>query len=118
MKTDHIESVCEGVAFSVAQVRMVFHSALPVTEILNRFWYLQDNLSRLLEAVTDHPTETLEALETCPRLLADVADVLERSSKLANLRSIAAVREAGDSINSSLAEIQHLWESRAMAAAV
>ena len=116
MKTDRIERICEGVAFSVAQVRIVFCSSLPVTDILNRFWYLQDNLSRLLEAITDHPAQTLEVLESYPSLLGDVADVLERSSKLPSLRNIAAVREAGDSINSSLAKIQGLWQSRALAA--
>jgi len=118
MKTDPIEHVCEGVASSVSQVRMVFHSSLAVTEILNRFWYLQDNLFRLLEVMTDHPDETMEVLERHPTLLADVVDVLERSSRFASLRGIAAVREAGESINSSLLEIQGLRHSRAMTAAV
>jgi hypothetical protein len=87
-----------------------------VAEILDRFWGLQDNLSRLLEAITDYPAETMEALEKYPRLLTDVVDVLEFSAKLQTLRNIAAVRDAGESINTSLVEIQYLRQSRALTA--
>jgi len=97
---------------------MVFRSSLPVTDILNRFWYLQDNLSRLLEAITDHPAETMGTLGQYPSLLSDVVDVLERSAMLPDLRTIAAVRDAGESITSLVGEIQYLRQSRALAASV
>ena len=116
MQISDIERLCENVAVSVSEVRAVFRSALPVPEILDRFWSLQDNLSRLLEAITDYPVETLEALESRPRLLGDVVDVLEFSSKLPTLRNIAAVRESADSINNSLLEIQYARQARAMTA--
>src|ERR1700685_3559088 len=116
MDSSQIERLCQNVASAVAEGRTVFRSSLPVAEILNRYWALQDNLSRLLEAITDHPSETLEVLDEHPRLLTDVIDVLEFSSKLHMLKTIAAVREAGESINSSLLEIQYLKQSRALAA--
>jgi hypothetical protein len=116
MEITQIERLCQNVASSVSEVRKVFRSSLPVPEILNCFWGLQDNLSRLLEAITDDPAETVEALQRYPRLLTDVVDVLEFSAKLQTLRTIAAVREAGESINSSLVEIQYLRQSRALTA--
>ena len=116
MEDPNIERLCQNVASSVSDVRRIFRSSLPVPDILDRFWRLQDNLSRLLEAITDQTTETLGALEAHPGLLSDVVDVLEFSSKLQMLRNIAAVREAGESINSSLLEIQYLRQSRALTA--
>jgi hypothetical protein len=111
-----IESICKNVAASVNEVRRVFRSAPPVPEILNRYWGLQDNLSRLLEAMTDHPIASLEALEGFPNLLKDVVDVLAFSSKLQMLKNIPAVREAGDAINNSLLEIQYLKQARTLTA--
>lgn len=116
MEIAQIERLCQNVSASVSQVRKVFRSSLPVADILDRFWGLQDNLSRLLEAMTDHPTETMEALDSYPGLLKDVVDVLEFSAKLQTLRNIPAVRGAGDSINSSLTDIQYLRQSHAVAA--
>ena len=116
MDSSQIERLCQNVAFAVAAVRTVFRSSLPVPEVLNRYWALQDNLSRLLEAVTDQPSETLEVLEAHPGLLTDVVDVLEFSSKLQMLKGLAAVREAGESINNSLLEIQYLKQSHSLAA--
>ena len=118
METAELDSLCQNVAASVAEVRRVFRSAFPTPEILDRFWRLQDNLSRLLESITDYPMETTEALESHPGLLADVVDVLEFSSKLQSLRNVPAVREAKDSINSSLVEIQYLKQCKALAASV
>jgi len=115
METAQIEVLCENVAASVHQVRRIFRSPLPVPDILDRFWGLQDHLSRLLEALTDHPSETMQALEAHPRLLSDVVDVLEFSSKLQVLKNIPAVREAGENINSSLLDIQYLRQARALA---
>lgn len=116
MDTSHIEDLCQNVASSVAQVRSVFRSSPAVPEILDRYWGLQDNLSRLLEALTDHPDKTAEAFDSCPGLLNDVVDVLEFSLKLETVNNIAAVREASESINDSLMEIQYLKQSRALTA--
>ena len=116
MQLSDIERLCHNVAVCVAEVRAVFRSTAPVPEILDRFWCLQDNLSRLLEAISDYPVETLEALESHPWLLSDVVDVLEFSSKLQSIRNIAAVRESADAINNSLLEIQYARHARALAA--
>ncbi|HEX4750350.1 MAG TPA: hypothetical protein VH302_12470 [Bryobacteraceae bacterium] len=89
-------------------MRRVFRSSLPVPEILDRYWALQDNLSRLLEAMADYPIAALDTLEAFPNLLKDVVDVLTLSSTLQMLKNIPAVREAGDSINNTLLEIQYL----------
>lgn len=118
MDNPSIEGLCQNVASSVTAVRQVFRSAVPVPQILDRFWRLQDNLYRLLEAMTDHPAKTAEALDKYPGLLKDVVDVLEFSSKLQTFRNIPAVREASESINNSLVEIQYLRQSRAMVASV
>jgi hypothetical protein len=116
MEIAKIERLSQNVASSVSEVRKTFRSSYPVPDILDRFWRLQDNLSRLLEAAIDHPSETSEVLEHDPRLLTDVVDVLAFSAKLQNLRTIAAVREATESINNSLVEIQYLRQSRALTA--
>lgn len=116
METAEIDRLCENVASSVYEVRRIFRSPLPVPDILDRFWGLQDHLSRLLESLTDHPSETMQALDAHPRVLSDVVDVLEFSSKLQVLKNIPAVREAGENINSSLLDIQYLRQARALTA--
>jgi hypothetical protein len=116
MKSSEIDRLCQNVATAVSEVRTVFRSSLPVAEILNRFWALQDHLSRLLEAISDYAGETVEVLENYPRLLSDVVDVLEFSSKLQTLRNIAAVKESAESINGSLLSIQYARQSRALIA--
>ena len=112
------ERLCQNVASSVHDVRQAFRSATPVPKILDRFWRLQDDVYRLLEALTDSPVEAAETLRLYPSLLKDVVDVLEFTSKLQSFRNIPALREAGESINNSLLEIQYLKQSHAMAAAV
>lgn len=111
-----IEAVCESLTTSVAEARAVFGGSLPVSEILNRFWALQDNLSRLLEAVKDHPAETAQLLERYPGLLDNVADVLERSANVQTLSNLAAVRESAESIHSSLFEIHQARRARMVTA--
>jgi hypothetical protein len=116
MQISEIECLCQELTVSVSEVRTLFRSSFPVAEILDRFWALQDNLSRLLEAISDYPAETLEVLESHPRLLTDVVDVLEFLSKLPDLRQIAAVRESAEAIKNSLLEIQCARQTRAVAA--
>ena len=118
MDTSQIESICQNVADAVSEVRRVFRSTFPVPEILDRYWALQDNLSRLLEAMADYPIAAGEALEEFPNLLKDVVDVLAFSSKLQMLRNIPAVREAGETINNTLLEIQYLKQARVLTATV
>ena len=116
MDTCKVESICQNVADAVAEVRRIFRSSFSVPEILDRYWALQDNLSRLLEAITDYPTAAMEALDGWPNLLKDVVDVLAFSSKLQSLKSIPAVREAGEAINNTLLEIQYLRQARVLTA--
>jgi hypothetical protein len=118
MRSTQIDAVCESLSASVAEARAVFRNSLPVPEILNRFWGLQDNLSRLLEAIKDHPTETMQSLERYPRVLDDVSDMLERSANVQTLRNLAAVRESAESINSSLFDIHQARHARVMTASV
>lgn len=113
MQISDIDDLCQQLAVCVSEVRGVFRSSLPVPEILNRFWSLQDNLSRLLEAISDYPAQTLEVLEWYPHLLKDVVDVLEFSSRLTSLAQIAGVRQSAEAINNSLLEIQYARQTRA-----
>ena len=118
MRPTRIETVHESLSASVVEARAVFRTSLPVPEILNRFWALQDNLYRLLEAIKDYPAETTHVLQRHPRLLDDVADVLERSGKTETLQNLAAVRESAESIHSSLFEIHQAQQARLMTASV
>ena len=118
MRSPRIEYLYESLSASVIQVTAVFRSSLPVPEILNRFWALQDNLSRLLEAIKDYPTETMRLLERHPDLLRDIANVLERSSDVQILSSLAPVRGSAESIHSSLSEIHEARQALMMAASV
>ena len=118
MQIAQSERLCRNVASAVRNVREVFRSATPVAEILDRFWRLQDDVHRLLEAMADAPIETAEALSDYPSLLQDVINVLEFTSKLQTFRNIPALREAGESINNSLIEIQRLRQVRGVAATV
>jgi hypothetical protein len=116
MPLDPIEVVCESLSASVAEAKAVFRTSLPVPEVLNRFWTLQDNLYRLLEAIKDYPAETIRMMDRYPRLLNDIADVLTDSANIQSLRNLAAVRESADSMHSSLFEIHQARQARPMTA--
>jgi hypothetical protein len=116
MEIAKTERLCQNVECCVADVRQVFRSSMPIPEVLDRFWRLQDNLSRLLEALSDDPVEATAAMDGYPSLLQDVVDVLGFVANLQSFRNLPAVREAVESINNSLLEIQYLKQARAMAA--
>lgn len=116
MEIAKTERLCQNVESSVVEVRQVFRSSMPVPEVLDRFWRLQDNLSRLLEALSDDPAEATAAMEGYPGLLQEVVDVLGFLANLQSFRNLPAVRESAESINNSMLEIQYLKQARAMAA--
>ena len=110
METVDIEGLCDNVAKAVERVRIGFRSKLDTSELLERFWCLQDHVTRLLESASDSRQQTFDILKRMhPRLIRDILDVLHFTEKT-QFKNASAICAAGHNINRSLAKLEFLRE--------
>lgn len=103
--------ICRSAAEATARLRDVFRVEMEMLAVLDHFWCLQDQLSRLLNSVSDNPREFFTVQEEAYSFLfTDVVDVLRL---VANSRfiQIAAVKQSCKSINNLLTEVTNLRTS-------
>lgn len=107
-----VRKLCDDLSIAVEQVRMVFRTTtFDEFETLSRFWGLKDNVSRLVQAVSEQRDETLHLLRhQYASLLSDVLDVISFTAKL-RVGKIPAVATACQGINESLLTLQYLRQS-------
>ena len=100
------EAIC-----ATLKLRSLFASSSSTEDMMDTFWCLQDWFSRLVDLASDDPGETLRVVQqTCPRLVADTADLLSFTSKT-SCRQNAAIRNSCEAINNSLVNLMELKES-------
>ena len=110
MNTIDIDGLCNGVARAVEQASIGFRLDMGTAEVLDRFWCLQDQVSRLVESACDHGRETFDILERKhPGLIQDIVRLLDLAEKL-HLKHAPAVRGASSAINCSLARLHSLGQ--------
>lgn len=103
--------ICRSAAEATARLRDVFRVEMEMLAVLDHFWCLQDQLSRLLNSASDNPREFFTVQEEAYSFLfTDVVDVLRL---VANSRfiQIAAVKQSCESINSLLTDVTNLRTS-------
>jgi hypothetical protein len=118
MDTIDIDRLCKNVANAVEQVRIGFRSDIGTSGVLDGFWGLQDQLSRLVESASDRREETFDTLEReHSGLIQDIADLLSFTKK-SQSKNAPAVSSASYAISRSLSTLDHLAQQRygAMAA--
>src|SRR5690242_7182463 len=99
MRSDQVSAgtefdiLCSNVAQSVQQIRATFSSNVETSQILARFWALQDHLHRLVDALCDDPDELPRVKDNFPRLITDVAEIVSLTPST-NVGRIAAVRNS------------------------
>ena len=82
------EAIC-----ATLKLRSLFASSSSTEDMMDTFWCLQDWFSRLVDLASDDPGETLRVVQqTCPRLIADTADLLSFTSKT-SCRQNAAIQK-------------------------
>ncbi|MBV8811828.1 MAG: hypothetical protein JO033_24420 [Acidobacteriaceae bacterium] len=93
MPSVNIETLCESISTSIANVRIFSRSPAHISEILDSVWSIQDYLGRLVDAASDRPVEVFRLLKSeHPELLQDIGGVLGTVSNgsLARNAAIAA----------------------------
>jgi hypothetical protein len=82
------------------------------SEVLDRFWGLQDTIARLVGRASDFPREVFETLsQSHPQLLSEVAYTLEDAEQR-RMTSLGAVRWSCAAIKNSLLELEILQKNR------
>jgi hypothetical protein len=101
-------TICDDVKRAVRGVRLRIQSGSEVSQVLDAFWCLQDQVHRLVASASDSPYEILSALKTeCPRLIQDIIALLDFTAKV-HFRHIAAVERSCTALNDSLMELERL----------
>jgi hypothetical protein len=101
MDTTETGRLCKNVEYAAAQARTSIGEYADISDILNRFWFLQDALSQLLEAVDD----TNGDITQCRGLIRRVVEVLA-SPQVRKISYIPAVKLACETINSCLISLE------------
>jgi hypothetical protein len=103
---------CRDVERAAAQIRTLIGDRTDISEILDRFWLLEDSLNRLVDVVDMERRDITQ----CRSIIRNVVSALEapQSQKRAN---VPAVRNACDKINGLLIQLERTTErARARAA--
>ncbi len=112
-----VRQLCAAVTEAMSDVRSTFTARTEVADVLDRFWRLQDQLSLLVEAVSDRPEEARELLKEGHSIpIQSIVDILGFTSKL-KIGKLAAVAESCSKINDALWKLEALLgESRTLVA--
>ena len=101
MDTTETGRLRKTVEYAAAQVRTSIGEHADTPEILDRFWFLQDALSQLLEAVDNANGDVSQ----CRGLIHRVVEVLA-SPQVRKISHIPAVKLACETINSCLISLE------------
>ena len=101
MDTTETGRLCKTVEYAAAQVRASVRDHADTSEILDRFWFLQDALSQLLEAVDTEDGDVTQ----CRGLIRKAVEVIG-SPQVRKISYIPAVKLACETINSSLISLE------------
>ena len=111
-----VEYICSSVARATARVRQVFRTRTDAPEILNRFWCVQDLLTRLLEMAFENPGDFFSVQQKAyPSLISDVVDVMSLAAKK-QFAQMPAVSQACESTNELLIRLVSLKATRPVSA--
>src|SRR3954447_7504453 len=117
MDTVDIERLCASVENAVEQVSIGVQSKIDSPKLLDRFWCLQDQVTRLVESASDSRQETFEVLKKMhPALIQNIRDALNFARKL-HFDSASALSGAAAAINRSLTKLEQLREQDNVVAA-
>jgi len=105
--------LCQNVEHATAQIRTSIGDRTGISEILDRFWLLQDSLSRLIQSAADHERGNMTQ---CRSVIRKVLSILE-SPQARKQSSISGVRLACEAINSSLIRLEQVMQQAQAAGA-
>ncbi len=108
MASVNVETLCQSISLSIANVRLLFRSPGHIPEILDSVWSIQDHLGRLVDAASDRPVEVFLFLkEEHPQLLQDITGVLGIVSK-GSFAPNAAITASCGRVNGLLTKLELL----------
>ena len=101
MDTTETGKLCKDIEHTAAQIRTQIGNRTSISEVLDRFWLLQDSLNRLLEVVVREHGEVSQ----CRSLIRKVVDALE-SPQARKRAGIHGVKNACEQINTLLTRLE------------
>ena len=101
MDTTEAGRLCNEVEHAAAQIRTLIGDRTGVSETLDRFWFLQDRLSRLVDVVNLERGEVGQ----CRRVIRNVVNALQ-SPQVQERATIPGVKISCDKINGLLIRLE------------
>lgn len=106
------EQICHSVAEASGRAREVLLIRVDTEEVLDRFWCVQDQLARFLDAASTAPEEFFNVQQLSqPGLISDVSDLVDSAVRKERVNRIAAVNQCCGSIGALLVKIARLKAS-------
>ena len=81
MDTRETAKLCKNVEFAAIQIRREIGYRSNVTQVLNRFWLLQDSLNRLIDAVDIERGEVGQSRMLIPRVVVALESQTRRQAR-------------------------------------
>lgn len=104
--------ICKDVEHAAAQIRTLIGDRTGISEILDRFWLLQDLLDRLVDAVDQEGGEVSQ----CRTVIRNVVNTLQ-SPQARKRATVPGVRNACDKINGLLINLERMTQQARAAGA-
>ncbi|MBV8808239.1 MAG: hypothetical protein JO033_06150 [Acidobacteriaceae bacterium] len=102
------QQLCVSIAEAVTQAREVFQVRMDVTETLDRFWCVQDQLHRLVNLAAERPGDAFPVQEQAyPSLVPDIVELISFARK-GHFTHIAALHQSCEAINQLLLQLAML----------
>jgi hypothetical protein len=108
MQKESTRELCQHVEAALSGVRQTIRGIHTEGIVLDAFWKLQDSLVRLVEALDDSRSESLDILsQDNPRLVSRTVDVLQLAER-SRVTKNSGVKTACEEINQSLLSLAQL----------
>ena len=120
MGTFTLDQLCSDLKRTAGEIKMDVGCQTDAAASLEKLWYVQDQLHRLVAHVTDASSAGDAVSDVCPDLFSSVIDVLQTVA-ICKLDELPALAQACEHINKHLKELEqmkHDQRSRSAAARV
>lgn len=111
MGTLTLDQLCSDLKRTAGEIRTDIRSRADATAVLEKLWYMQDQLHRLVAHVSDTPSTEHALSIACPNLFSSVIDVL-KTVAFHKLDRLPALALACEHINNHLMELERIKENQ------
>jgi hypothetical protein len=106
-----LDQLCSDLKRTAGEIRTDIRSRTDATAVLDKLWYVQDQLHRLVAHVSDTSSTEDAVSNACPNLFPAVIDVL-KTVAFHKLDRLPALAQACEHINNHLMELERIKENQ------